>query len=207
MVWGWPAPDIRLVSCVSCTRDVGPRDCCASFRGILLLPCHAKVLRKAMRPAIANHYERTALSFQSGERRGMATGFASHCPQLCAEPAPSYSHGVTEWKQVPWLTPFRSTPWSWLLAPSRRPLCWRCGVLVHVRPRSRLLGGTREPLPAASLFFARHTLPASCLLWRPTGILAPSKLLMAASVRKSISELARPGEPSERGAANCTGTR
>ena len=56
----------------------GPRDVCTSFRGILLLPCHAKILHKALRPAIAQHYEHTALPFQLGGRKGMTTTFASH---------------------------------------------------------------------------------------------------------------------------------
>ena len=56
----------------------GPHDACTSFRGILLLPCHAKILHKTLRPAVAGHYEQHALSFQLGGRKGMATGFATH---------------------------------------------------------------------------------------------------------------------------------
>ena len=56
----------------------GPHDACTSFRGILLLPCHAKILHKTLRPAVAGHYEQHALSFQLGGRKGMATGFANH---------------------------------------------------------------------------------------------------------------------------------
>ena len=62
----------------------GPWDMCTFFRGILLLPTAGKALHKAMRPTISHHFEQSALSFQLGERKGMATCYAAHAVRCFA---------------------------------------------------------------------------------------------------------------------------
>ena len=56
----------------------GPHDQCTSFRGILLLPTPAKAIHKCLRPALADHFERTAVEGQLSGRKGMSVAFATH---------------------------------------------------------------------------------------------------------------------------------
>ena len=56
----------------------GPHDQCTSYRGILLLPTPAKAVHKCLRPALAQHFEATAVEGQLSGRKGMSPCFASH---------------------------------------------------------------------------------------------------------------------------------
>ena len=56
----------------------GSHDQCTSYRGILLLPTPAKAIHKCLWPALADHFERTAVEGQLSGRKGMSVAFATH---------------------------------------------------------------------------------------------------------------------------------
>ncbi|CAE6968585.1 unnamed protein product [Symbiodinium sp. CCMP2592] len=56
----------------------GAKDTCESFRQIILLPCFAKILHQAVRPAIRDLYVQGTPSLQLGGKPGQAVCFGAH---------------------------------------------------------------------------------------------------------------------------------
>ncbi|CAE7316773.1 unnamed protein product [Symbiodinium sp. CCMP2592] len=56
----------------------GAKDLCESFRQIILLPCFAKILHQAVRPALCELYVRRSPSLQLGGKPGQSVCFGAH---------------------------------------------------------------------------------------------------------------------------------